>query len=151
MKLTWNKNKNKNNKKRSLEAIAHYPNLPFEQQKPDAQLQSEEPAASQNHEKSSADSLDSDSKRLAQSFQAQGNMLAEVYTLFPLIFFFFYTSLCPVSNKLVLGVEKDIIFIGCSGNGLYDPFDVYCVLLMMNFTISLIDYGIFALFSFVVF
>ncbi|XP_021284483.1 tetratricopeptide repeat protein 33 isoform X1 [Herrania umbratica] len=77
MKLTWNKNKIKNNKKRSLEAIAHYPNLPFEQRKPDSQLQSEETAASQNHENSSADSLDSDSKRLAQSFHAQGNMLAE--------------------------------------------------------------------------
>ncbi|XWS23664.1 hypothetical protein CRYUN_Cryun28dG0034500 [Craigia yunnanensis] len=78
MKLTWNKNKN--NKKRSLEAIANYSNLPFDQQKPsadDTQLQNEESPASQNQEKPSADALDSDFKQLAQSFQAQGNKLAE--------------------------------------------------------------------------
>ncbi|XWS25067.1 hypothetical protein CRYUN_Cryun27aG0039200 [Craigia yunnanensis] len=76
MKLTWNKN----NRKRSLEAIANYPNLPFDQQKPsadDTQLQNQKPAASQNQEKPSADALDSDSKQFAQSFQAQGNQLAE--------------------------------------------------------------------------
>ncbi|XVE55253.1 hypothetical protein DITRI_Ditri03aG0144500 [Diplodiscus trichospermus] len=78
MKLTWNKNKS--NKKRSLEAIANYPNLPFDQQKPsaaDTQLQNEEPPASQNQEKPSDDASDSDFKQLAQSFLAQGNKLAE--------------------------------------------------------------------------
>ncbi|OMO62661.1 Tetratricopeptide-like helical [Corchorus olitorius] len=78
MKLTWNKN-NKNNKKRPLEAIGNYPNLPFEQQNPDddSQLQNEE-SSSQNQEKApSADFLDSDAKQLAQSFQAQGTKLAE--------------------------------------------------------------------------
>ncbi|XWS15189.1 hypothetical protein CRYUN_Cryun35bG0073000 [Craigia yunnanensis] len=78
MKLTWNKNKN--NKKRSLEAIANYPNLPFDQQTPsadDTKLHNEEPPASENQEKPSADALDSDFKQLARSFQAQGNKLAE--------------------------------------------------------------------------
>ncbi|XP_022768058.1 tetratricopeptide repeat protein 33 isoform X2 [Durio zibethinus] len=78
MKLTWNRKTN--NKKRSLDAIANYPNLPFDQHKPsadDTQLQNGEPAASQNQEKPSADALDSDSQQLAQSFQAQGNKLAE--------------------------------------------------------------------------
>ena len=90
MKLTWNKNKN--NKKRSLEAIANYSNLPFDQLKPsadDTQLQNQKPAASQNQEKPSADALDSDSKQLAQSFQAQGNQLAEVYTFSLFSFSFF--------------------------------------------------------------
>ncbi|KAE8715472.1 putative Chalcone synthase [Hibiscus syriacus] len=42
-------------------------------------LQNHEPTASQNHEKPSADALDSDCdfKKLAQSFQAQGDKLAE--------------------------------------------------------------------------
>ncbi|KAE8666652.1 BTB/POZ domain-containing family protein [Hibiscus syriacus] len=78
MKLTWNRKKN--NKKRSIEAIASYPNLPFDRQQPSAdntQFQNQEPAPSQNQEKSSADALDSDFKQLAQSFQAQGNKLAE--------------------------------------------------------------------------
>ncbi|KAE8727852.1 BTB/POZ domain-containing family protein [Hibiscus syriacus] len=78
MKLTWNKKKN--NKKRSIEAIASYPNLPFDGQQPSAdntQFQNQEPAASQNQEKPSADALDSDFKLLAQSFQDQGNKLAE--------------------------------------------------------------------------
>ncbi|XVE95572.1 hypothetical protein REPUB_Repub02eG0109800 [Reevesia pubescens] len=78
MKLTWKNNKN--NKKRSLEAIANYPNLPFDQQNPsadDSQLQNQESTASQNQDKPSDDALDSDSKQLAQSFQAQGNKLAE--------------------------------------------------------------------------
>ncbi|XVF64465.1 hypothetical protein PTKIN_Ptkin09bG0172100 [Pterospermum kingtungense] len=72
MKLTWNK---KNTKKRPLEAIANYPNLPFDQQNPsdnDTQLQNQQPL-----EKSSSHDLDSDSKKLAQSFQEQGNQLAE--------------------------------------------------------------------------
>ncbi|KAA3453773.1 tetratricopeptide repeat protein 33 isoform X1 [Gossypium australe] len=79
MKLTWNKNKS-NNKKRSREAIASYPNLPFDQQDPlhdDMQLQNQEHAHSQHQDKPSADALDSDFKQLAQSFQAQGNKLAE--------------------------------------------------------------------------
>ncbi|KAK8354963.1 hypothetical protein V6Z12_A05G254900 [Gossypium hirsutum] len=79
MKLTWNKNNNNNNK-RSREAIASYPNLPFDQQDPshdDMQLQNQEHAHSQHQDKPSADALDSDFKQLAQSFQAQGNKLAE--------------------------------------------------------------------------
>lgn len=78
MKLTWNKKNN--NKKRSIEAIAAYPNLPFDKQESsadDTQLHNQEHAASQNQEKPSADALDSDFKQLAQSFQAQGNNLAE--------------------------------------------------------------------------
>ncbi|GMI82948.1 hypothetical protein like AT1G77230 [Hibiscus trionum] len=74
MKLTWTK------KKRPIEAIASYPNLPFDQQEPSADaspLHNQEPAASQNQEKPSADALDSDFQQLAQSFQAQGNNLAE--------------------------------------------------------------------------
>ncbi|KAK8298428.1 hypothetical protein V6Z12_D05G254200 [Gossypium hirsutum] len=79
MKLTWNKNKS-NNKKRSREAIANYPNLPFDLQDPshdDMQLQNQEHAHSQHQDKPSADALDSDFKQLAQFFQAQGNKLAE--------------------------------------------------------------------------
>ncbi|KAK8692200.1 hypothetical protein V6N13_075675 [Hibiscus sabdariffa] len=78
MKLTWNKKNNK--KKRPVEAIASYPNLPFDQQQPsddDTRLHNQEPAASLIQEKPSVDASDSDFKQLAQSFQAQGNKLAE--------------------------------------------------------------------------
>ncbi|GKU98405.1 hypothetical protein SLEP1_g11416 [Rubroshorea leprosula] len=81
VKLTLNKDKN--SKKRSSEAILQYPNLPLEQEtqheadtnrlKEDGNVK----AASQIQEQLSGDSLDADTKQLAQSFQAQGNRLAQ--------------------------------------------------------------------------
>ncbi|GLT84920.1 hypothetical protein SLE2022_031280 [Rubroshorea leprosula] len=81
MKLTWNNNKN--SKKRSLGAISQYPNLPFEretQHEADTERLKEDgidKAASQIQEQVSGDTSDADTKRLAQSFQTQGNKLAE--------------------------------------------------------------------------
>ncbi|GLT50232.1 hypothetical protein SLA2020_237320 [Shorea laevis] len=81
MKLTWNKNKN--SKKRSLGAISQYPNLPFEreaQHEADTERLKEDgidKGASQIQEQVSGDSSEADTKQLAQSFQAQGNKLAE--------------------------------------------------------------------------
>ncbi|KAJ4700792.1 Tetratricopeptide repeat 33 [Melia azedarach] len=67
MKLTWNKNKS--SKKRSL---PQYPNLPFDQEDQEHQTDSELKKEDQNENQEPLDS-----KRLAESFQAQGNKLAE--------------------------------------------------------------------------
>lgn len=87
MKLTW-KNNNKSSKKRSLAATSILRNLPFEHQ-----LDHDEEATTttsnsntqlNSQELASLDSSDSsNAKKLALSFQAQGDKLAEVnYLLF---------------------------------------------------------------------
>lgn len=90
MKLTW-KNKRKDNKKRSLGAVSIYPNLPFDHQDDDADTaylkdgdddkfgfatQQDPPQILAAREPSES----SEAKQLAESFQAQGNKLAEVPT-----------------------------------------------------------------------
>ncbi|XP_015868515.3 uncharacterized protein LOC107405937 [Ziziphus jujuba] len=87
MKLTW-KNKRKDNKKRSLGAVSIYPNLPFDHQDDDADTaylkdgdddkfgfatQQDPPQILAAREPSES----SEAKQLAESFQAQGNKLAE--------------------------------------------------------------------------
>ncbi|XP_062112952.1 uncharacterized protein LOC133824102 [Humulus lupulus] len=94
MKLTW---KNKDTKKRPLRSLSLYPDLPFEPQNDNSEANTTHP----QHENGAADdnssgglnlnlnqdradlsasddpSDSSDVKKLAQSFQAQGNKLAE--------------------------------------------------------------------------
>ncbi|PKI54476.1 tetratricopeptide repeat protein 33 [Punica granatum] len=93
MKLTWNKKNLQSAKKRPLAAVSRYPNLPFDQQGdgaadtaeaaggerkddevPENQEQIAKTMASEHDPPSGSDS---DRERLAQSFQAQGDKLAE--------------------------------------------------------------------------
>lgn len=84
MKLTW-KNKG-NSKKRSLAAVSSRSNLPFEvpieveehdrANRQDKELNLE---AVDRREDGASDRSFSDLKRLAESFQAQGDTLAEVH------------------------------------------------------------------------
>ncbi|KAH7567961.1 hypothetical protein ACOSP7_009738 [Xanthoceras sorbifolium] len=67
MKLTWHNN-NKTSKKRSL---AHYPNLPFDQQEQHHHHKTDEEKGNNHNQEPFV------TKRLAESFQAQGNKLAE--------------------------------------------------------------------------
>ncbi|GLT55186.1 hypothetical protein SLA2020_283300 [Shorea laevis] len=86
MKLAW-KNNNKNSKKRSLSAISKFPipNLPFENQPDQHEDEANRSSTAQLNKKENGDegsaslesSDSSDAKQLAQSFQAQGNRLAE--------------------------------------------------------------------------
>ncbi|KAE8100519.1 hypothetical protein FH972_018414 [Carpinus fangiana] len=84
MKLAWKSN-NKNSKKRSLSAISKFPNLPFENQQDQHEDEANRSSNTQLNKKENGDegsaSLESsdstDAKQLAQSFQAQGNKLAE--------------------------------------------------------------------------
>lgn len=97
MKLAWKNN----SKKRSLSAISKFPNLPFENQQDqhedEANRSSNTQLNKENGDEGSASlesSDSSDAKQLAQSFQAQGNKLAEVSPRFLVpsfigIFFFF--------------------------------------------------------------
>ncbi|KAJ9166721.1 hypothetical protein P3X46_021428 [Hevea brasiliensis] len=79
MKLTWKKD-NKS-KKRSLAAISKYPNLPFDQQDPGDSIEigsKDEEHSNSELVVASHEPLNSESDRhLAESFQAQGNKLAE--------------------------------------------------------------------------
>ncbi|TXG53055.1 hypothetical protein EZV62_022224 [Acer yangbiense] len=74
MKLTW-KNKNTTSKKRPF---AQFPNLPFDQEEEEEEKEhlhhhkTDEELKTEDHNQEPFDS-----KRLAQSFQAQGNKLAE--------------------------------------------------------------------------
>ncbi|KAF5444669.1 hypothetical protein F2P56_033785 [Juglans regia] len=82
MKLTW-KNNSKNSKKRSLAAVSNFPNLPFEHHQEDDEANNSSNTQLKKKENgseglASLDSSDSsDAKQLAQSFQTQGNKLAE--------------------------------------------------------------------------
>ncbi|KAG7941133.1 hypothetical protein I3843_16G023800 [Carya illinoinensis] len=82
MKLTW-KNNSKNSKKRSLAAVSNFPNLPFEHHQEDDEANNSSNTQLKIKENGSEGlaSLDasnsSDAKQLAQSFQMQGNKLAE--------------------------------------------------------------------------
>ena len=103
MKLTW-KNKNKDNKKRPLGAISLYPDLPFEHQNDKAEANTTLPHQENGDDALNKDPTDvsvsddsSDVKKLARSFQAQGNKLAEVT-------FFFFEKKKRKSTRLV-GVE----------------------------------------------
>ncbi|XAR62860.1 hypothetical protein NMG60_11017765 [Bertholletia excelsa] len=83
MKLTW-KNQRKNNK-RPLSSITHYPNLPFDQNDDPTenphkagdgtQLKAEEGPNDSVH--NALASEDDDTAKLAESFQAQGDKLAQ--------------------------------------------------------------------------
>lgn len=70
MKLTWNKNKG--NKKRSLQ---QFPNLPFDQQDQEHGLSGTE---LEKNDDNNEHQEPFDAKQLALSFEAQGNNLAEV-------------------------------------------------------------------------
>ncbi|KAG8633224.1 hypothetical protein MANES_18G084200v8 [Manihot esculenta] len=79
MKLTWKKD-NKS-KKRPLAAISKYPNLPFDQQDTEDSIEigdQDGEHSYKEHGVASHEPLNSQSDRqLAESFQAQGNKLAE--------------------------------------------------------------------------
>ncbi|XP_065847620.1 uncharacterized protein [Euphorbia lathyris] len=79
MKVRWKKDSS--SKKRHLGAISKYPNLPFDQEDQDDSVKKnngDEESTSNNHNISSNYPFDSQSDRqLAQSFQAQGDKLAE--------------------------------------------------------------------------
>lgn len=83
MKLTW-KNNSKNSRKRSLAAVSKLSNLPFEHHQEDDEANNSSNTQLKNKENGSEGlacldaSKSSDAKQLAQSFQAQGNKLAEV-------------------------------------------------------------------------
>lgn len=84
MKLTWKKD-NKS-KKRPLAAISKYPNLPFDQQDTEDSIEigdKDGEHSYKEHGVASHEPLNSQSDRqLAESFQAQGNKLAEVFSIF---------------------------------------------------------------------
>ncbi|KAF3447059.1 hypothetical protein FNV43_RR12239 [Rhamnella rubrinervis] len=91
MKLTWKNKSRDNNKKRTLGSVSVYPNLPFDNQDEantaqlkdkdkdgdgggdDKELGAFNPESLDSREPSES----SDYKQLAESFQAQGNKLAE--------------------------------------------------------------------------
>lgn len=95
MKLIW-KNKSKDNKKRSLGAKSVYPNLPFDHQDEPNTAHLNDGGDDGNFRalnqhppeilSSRQPSQSSDAKQLAESFQAQGNKLAEVPTFFSFSF-----------------------------------------------------------------
>lgn len=90
MKLTWKNKSRDNNKKRTLGSVSIYPNLPFDNQDEasSAQLKAKDGDGDGDDEElgdfnpeslaSREPSESSDAKQLAESFQAQGNKLAEV-------------------------------------------------------------------------
>lgn len=111
MKLTW-KNKG-NSKKRSLAAVSSRSNLPFEvpieaeehdrANRQDKELNLE---AVDRREDGASDRSFSDLKRLAESFQAQGDTLAEVHVFSSYMFVFDHitrthlpTTLCSIVRK----------------------------------------------------
>jgi hypothetical protein len=111
MKLAWKSN-NKNSKKRSLSAISKFPNLPFENQQDQHEDEANRSSNTQVDKRENGDegsgslesSDSSDAKQLAQSFQAQGNKLAEVSPDF------WSPSLLPFSfSSLVFSVRHVII------------------------------------------
>ncbi|KAM7269544.1 hypothetical protein ACFE04_025041 [Oxalis oulophora] len=72
MKLTWNK---KNPKKRNLEsALSKNPTLPFEEEEEEDTTHDQQIDATNNDKELI---IDTDTKQLAESYQAQGNKLAE--------------------------------------------------------------------------
>ncbi|XP_019054732.1 PREDICTED: tetratricopeptide repeat protein 33 [Nelumbo nucifera] len=77
MKITWTK---KSGNKRSLPAIAHYPNLPFEQNEDDQSEADRAQLGQGNHQKDQETPesvpLNPDLE-LAESFQSQGNKFAQ--------------------------------------------------------------------------
>lgn len=80
MKLTWKKDKT--SKKRSL---AQYPNLPFDRSDDESNKKDDEDEDTHNQQQRQQ-RQSSDAKQLAESFQEQGNQLAEVCILsIPLI------------------------------------------------------------------
>ena len=91
MKLTWKNNKNKSSKKRPVPTTSNLRNLPFDFDQQQNQDQPSPTTTSTNTnpqlsgELASFDSSDSsNTKQLALSFQAQGDKLAEVSTIYPL-------------------------------------------------------------------
>lgn len=99
MKLTWKSKSVENKKKRSLGSVSVYPNLPFDHQHEassapledededkdgdggdDKQLGAFDPETLASREPSGS----SEAKQLAESFQDQGNKLAEVPNLLTL-------------------------------------------------------------------
>lgn len=96
MKLTWKKD-NKS-KKRPLAALSKYPNLPFDQQdQEDAHQNNKDDDNSDNKQDKPLDS--EPNKQLAESFQAQGNRLAEVVLFFSIYLPLSYVVKCFVLKK----------------------------------------------------
>ena len=104
MKLTWKNKSRDNNKKRTLGSLLIYPNLPFDNQDEantahlkdkdkdkDGDGDAKELGAFNPRLASREPSESSDAKQLAESFQAQGNKLAEVPNYYS---FFFSLLLC---------------------------------------------------------